>query len=383
MAPKSTRRRGGKTPTKALVEAGPQVISPPARENRLLTREEFQGLAQVPPELEWFANLQNERTRRAYKNDLHDFMAFVGIEQPEEFRVVTRAHVIAWRNDLKKRGLSPSTIRRKLSALTSIFDYLCDKNAVPHNPVKGVARPKEQANEGKTPALSVDQARRLLDAPAVDTLKGKRDRAILATLLYHGLRREELCDLKVKDLRMRRGILHFQVHGKGEKIRFIPVHPKAAVLIQEYLEATGLSPVAEPSEASGEGRSAKGEEVVSEEMQHDASEPHVPTFASLKSKNTPLFRPVKNNKTGNLDKSLSPDAIYQNIVIPYAKQARIHFDGLSPHALRATAATTALEKGADIARVQDWLGHASVSTTRLYDKRQSRPEESPTFMVEY
>lgn len=67
-------------------------------DHRLLTREEFQGLAQVPPEFEWFANIQNERTRKAYQNDLHDFMAFVGIEQPEEFRQVTRAHVIAWRN---------------------------------------------------------------------------------------------------------------------------------------------------------------------------------------------------------------------------------------------------------------------------------------------
>ena len=60
-----------------------------------------------------------------------------------------------------------------------------------------------------------------------------------------------------------------------------------------------------------------------------------------------------------------------------------NFEGLSPHALRATAATTALEKGADIAKVQDWLGHANVSTTRLYDKRQNRPEESPTYKVEY
>jgi site-specific recombinase XerD len=210
------------------------------REPRLLTREEFQGLATIPPELEWFANIQNERTRRAYRNDLHDFMAFVGIQAPEEFRQVTRAHVIAWRNDLRNRGLSSATIRRKLSALTSIFDYLCEQNAVPLNPVHGVERPKEQSNEGKTPALSADQARQLLDAPAGDTLKGKRDRAILATLLYHGLRREELCHLRVKDLRLRRGILHFEIHGKGDKIRFIPVHPKAIALIQDYLEAIGL-----------------------------------------------------------------------------------------------------------------------------------------------
>lgn len=313
------------------------------QEQRLLTRAEFQGLATVPAEVEWFANIQNPRTRRAYQIDLRDFTAFVGIHHPEEFRVVTRAHVIAWRDDLKRRDLSPTTIRRKLSALASIFDYLCEKNAVPTNPVHGVARPKEKSNEGKTPALSTDQARRLLDAPAADTLKGKRDRAILATLLYHGLRREELCGLRVKDLRLRRGILHFEVHGKGDKLRFVPVHPKAIALIQDYLEAAG-----------------HGED-------QDGS----------------LFRPVKNNATGDLDKPLSPDAVYQNIVGHYAREAGIHFPGLSPHALRATAATTALDHGADIAKVQDWLGHANVSTTRLYDKRHSRAEESPTYKVEY
>ena len=337
-----------KTPTKALVQASEASPAPRggelAPENRLLTREEFHGLAQVPPELEWFANIENPRTRRAYQIDLKDFATFVSIEEPEEFRVVTRAHVIAWRNDLKKRGLSPATIRRKLSALTSIFDYLCEKNAITHNPVKGVSRPKEQANEGKTPALSVDQARQLLQAPAADTLKGKRDRAILAILLYHGLRREELCELKVRDVQSRGGIQHFRIHGKGDKIRFIPIHQNAMAALHVYFEAVG----------HGEDRSS------------------------------PLFRPVKNNATKKgLDKPLSPEAVYQNIVIRYAQLAGIHFQGLSPHALRATAATTALDKGADIARVQDWLGHANVSTTRLYDKRQNRPEESPTYKVEY
>jgi site-specific recombinase XerD len=57
--------------------------------------------------------------------------------------------------------------------------------------------------------------------------------------------------------------------------------------------------------------------------------------------------------------------------------------GFGPHSLRATAATNALEHNADIAKVQEWLGHADISTTRLYDKRKSRPEDSPTFKVEY
>src|SRR5262245_13150971 len=88
--------------SKALTRAGGR---------RLLTAAEFQGLAQVPPEVEWFANIHNPRTRRAYRLDLGDFMSFVGIKRPEEFRTVTRAHVIAWRKDMERRSLSAPTIR--------------------------------------------------------------------------------------------------------------------------------------------------------------------------------------------------------------------------------------------------------------------------------
>jgi site-specific recombinase XerD len=56
---------------------------------------------------------------------------------------------------------------------------------------------------------------------------------------------------------------------------------------------------------------------------------------------------------------------------------------LRPHVLRATAATNALENGADITKVQEWLGHSSIVTTRLYDKRRTKPEESPSFKVTY
>jgi integrase/recombinase XerD len=125
-----------------------------APESRALVAARFYALAEVPPELEWFHNLQNERTRTAYKLDIQDFMAFIGIDRPEDFHLVTRAHVIEWRDDFKRRELSPSTIRRKLSALSPLYQYLCEKNAVPLNPVKGVQRPKANHNEGTTSALS-------------------------------------------------------------------------------------------------------------------------------------------------------------------------------------------------------------------------------------
>src|ERR1044072_23231 len=201
----------------------PTEIAPTGR---LLTAAEFHRLADVPPEVEWFANLSNPQTRRVYENAVKDFMRFTGITRPEEFRVVTRAHVIAWRDDLVRRGLGGSTIRNRLASIASLFEYLCEKNAVTHNPVKGVERPKAESGEGKTPALGDHQARKLLEAPPDDTIKSNRDRAILSTLLLPALRREELCKLKVKDARhARKAVPHLKVSGKGGKMRYLPLHP--------------------------------------------------------------------------------------------------------------------------------------------------------------
>src|SRR4051794_6665449 len=112
--------------------------------NRLLTAAEFHRLADVPLEVEWFANISNPHSRRAYKNAIADFMRFTGIQRPEEFRTVTRAHIIAWRDELASRSLGGSTIRHRLASLASLFEYLCERNAVTHNPVKGVERPKTE-----------------------------------------------------------------------------------------------------------------------------------------------------------------------------------------------------------------------------------------------
>ncbi|MGY2491053.1 site-specific integrase [Cupriavidus sp. CP313] len=110
--------------------------------DRKLTAAAFHQLAAVPPAAEWFADLDNPRTRRAYQTDLQDFMTFAGIARPEEFRLVTRAHVLAWRATLEARALAGAIIRRKLAALSSLFDYLCEKHAVDFNPVKGARRPQ-------------------------------------------------------------------------------------------------------------------------------------------------------------------------------------------------------------------------------------------------
>jgi integrase/recombinase XerD len=310
-----------------------------------LTRGEFERLADVPPEAEWLANITNAKTQRAYKNDVREFIAYIGLHDYGELRAIVRAHIIDWRRDMERRALEPATIRRKLSALSSLFDYLCERNAVAGNPVDGVKRPMANGNEGSTPVLGDRQARKLLEAPPAGTLKGVRDRAILATLLYHGIRREELCGLRVKDLHSRQGVLHFRINGKRAKIRFVPVNAAAQRTIEDYLVLVGHR-----GDLDG-----------------------------------PLFRPVKNNRTGHLDRPLDPASVYRNIVVKYGQQTGIsaEVNGLCVHSLRATAATNALSHDADIAKVQEWLGHASVSTTRLYDRRKNRPEDSPSFRVKY
>jgi Phage integrase family len=122
----------------------------------------------------------------------------------------------------------------------------------------------------------------------------------LSTLLYHALRREELCKLKVSDFRhARRGVPHLKVDGKGEKTRFLPLHPGTNALIHDYLDAAG-----------------HGED-----------------------DNGALFRPIKNNRSKTLEHALTPDAVYK-LVKAYSTE--LGFE-IGAHALRATAATNALD----------------------------------------
>ena len=311
-------------------------------DRRLLTSAEFSKLKHVPREAEWFANIESPGTRRIYKVDLRDFTRFAGLGSPVELRLITRAHVIAYRDELIRRGLQGATIRRKLAALSSLYEYLCNRNTVSMNPVKGVSRPKVDSYEGKTPAISDAQVRALLNAPQGQSLKAIRDRAIMSILFYHALRREELCRLRIKDIHERRDVKHLRIYGKGEKLRHVPLHPASLDRITEYLDTAG----------------------------HGA----LPS--------APLFKPIRNNRRGTTDTALTTDGVYQVLKF-YGKKIGISVDRFGPHSARATAATNALDAGADIAKVQEWLGHASVSTTRVYDHRKTRPEDSPVFKVSY
>jgi integrase len=152
-------------------------------------------------------------------------------------------------------------------------------------------------------------------------------------------------------MQSRQGVMHFRIKGKRDKG---PLHPGASDGATAH---RGIPCGGETRRGAGWWRRSGG----------------------------PLFRPVKNNSTGTLEKHLNPASVYRNIVQKYGRETGVNaeMNCLCVHSMRATAATTAFSNEADIAKVQEWLGHANVSTTGLYDRRKTRPEDSPTFHVKY
>jgi len=286
-----------------------------------------QSLAQLSPEREWLALFQSPHSRRAYATDVHDFFALYGIESMQQLQSMGRTHVLGWRAQLQQGGASPATQRRKLAALASLFRHLGERGVVSHNPVQDVRRPPVTSYEGQTPALSDQQARELLDAPAASSSKGLRDRAILAMLLYQALRRSELCALNIGDLQMHRGQWRLRVQGKGGRLRMLPMHPLALERLRCYFDASAPRGAASPM------------------------------FVAL------------SNPRG--DGRISAQGVYTNVVRKYGEALGLAtMPWFGPHVMRTTAATQALEQGADLAAVQHWLGHASIQTTRGYDRRE-------------
>ena len=242
----------------------------------------------------------------------------------------------------EEEGKEPSTVRRRLAALSSLFMHLVKFGAVDANPVRDVERPAINRREGMTAAFSQEQARAILDAPDPETVQGLRDRAILSVGLQVGFRRAEIAELKVGDLHINRGYDSLRVVRKGGKRGALAIHPQTAQRLHDYLETSGHK-----DDVDG-----------------------------------PLFRPVrKNRKDQDTRRHLHPDVI-DRILRKYAKQIGLE-RGYSAHSMRATFITTALDNGASLEDVQTAAGHADPSTTKLYDRRGYNPEKSASFFANY
>jgi integrase/recombinase XerD len=309
----------------------------------LVTSSPLDALATLPEEEVWLASRKSPGTRRVYAQDVQHCCRALGITSRDELRRVTRQAVIAWERYMREvQRLHPVTIRRRLSALSSLFTHLVRYGVVAHNPVQAVERPAINRWEGMTPAFTPQQARALLDAPDATTIQGLRDRAILSVGLQVGLRRSEIIRLKVRDLLTTRGCEALRVIRKGGKRDIIAIHPETAQRLRAYLEAAGHA--------------------------HDRA--------------GPLFRPMSAGRHPQpLRRQLCPDGV-DYVVAKYVDQLGLG-KGYSPHSMRATFITTALENGAKLEDVQRTVGHADPATTQLYDRGRFTPQKSAALVVAY
>ena len=329
-------------------------------------------LSEVPAEDVWLANLRSVNARRAYKRDVRDFLEALDIRTRDELYAIKPAHVIEWRAQLEQSH-KPTSVRRKLSALSSLFKHLVEEHLVEVNPVLQVTRPRDPVKKGdrnqkrgKTPALLPDQARAVLDAPPLlapgeleDGTQGDiplagdklvqhlRDRAILSLGFQAGLRRSEIASLRVRDIFYKEKLPHVRYMGKGGYENEVPLNPQTYARINAYLDA---------AQHGGEDES-------------------------------PLFHPMRGNQhvaEEETERHLEPDMV-DKILRKWAVLAlgEKHAKNVGAHTMRATFITRALENGCRLERVQQDVGHAHISTTQLYDRRGDNPEEAATFFANY
>lgn len=313
-------------------------------------------LREVPEEDLWLQGQRSAQTRRAYKADIAHFVAALGVRSRDDLRLVDRAAVVAWIRKMEEEEppARPRTIRRRLSALSSLFTHLVGRGLADINPVREIRRPRVNRRRGETKSFSKKQARALLDAPELIEnpqtkreltahVRALRDRAILAIGLQVGPRRAEIARLAVKDFHQNQGYWSLHFIRKGGEDLSVSVNPAVTHRIHEYLRAAGHA------------------------EDHEG----------------PLFRPLRGNRKGQEERRhMDPDMV-DRVLRKYAKLALGLKKGFSAHSMRATFITTALENGASLEDVQRDVGHADPSTTKLYDRRGHNPEKSASFFANY
>jgi site-specific recombinase XerD len=275
-------------------------------------------------------------TRLAYDLALQDFIATLKIREAAEVLAVRADQVVRYRNALEKRGLAPSTINQHLSAVRGLYRRMLKEGRILHNPadpelVEGL----QVSDVSRTEGLTVDEVKEVL-ATCDGTLRGLRDRALLLTLFYQGLRRSEASKLCYRDITTRRGLL--EVKGaKNNPYDTIRLKPEVKRAIEDYLEVLGR------------------------ELRRRETRPEDPVFVSLSIR--------------SFGRRLAPSSI-NNLVKSRVKMAGIT-RRVTCHGFRHACATAALAAGVPLHQVQRHLRHKDVRTTLRYD-REREARKNPT-----
>jgi len=263
-------------------------------------------------------SLDSPHSQRAYERHLREFISWHRLSgQP-----LSKATVQRYTATLRESGVSPATINQRLCAIRKLAAEAADNGALDPQIANGIRAVKgiRQAGIRSGNWLVKRQAQQLLNAPDINTLKGLRDRAILALLLGCGLRRAESATLTLDRIQERDGRwVLVDIVGKGHKVRSVPMPNWTKQAINEYTSKNNLS----------EGR---------------------------------LFRPL--NKAGRFSGDRMTEQAIYNLVVDYA--VSLGFGKFAPHDLRRTFAKLAHKGGSGMEQIQLSLGHSSIQTTERY-----------------
>ncbi len=263
-------------------------------------------------------SVTSPNSRRAYSKALDDFLEWQRYAFPGPF---SKAMVQQYRAKLEAAGLAPATINVRLSAIRKLAAEAADNGLLAPDLAAGISRVRGARRLGVRTGnwLTREQAEQLLNAPHPDSLKGKRDRALLALMIGCGLRRNEAAVLTFEHVQQRDGRWAIvDLEGKGHRVRTVPMPAWAKVLLDEWAHTAGLS----------SGR---------------------------------VLRPI--NKAGRiLREAMTPQSIFLTVQI-YAGALGLQ---VAPHDLRRTFAKLAHKGRAALEQIQLSLGHASVLTTERY-----------------
>lgn len=269
------------------------------------------------------AEIPNDHTRKAYFTAVCRCAAWCEMRQLD-LRRLQPVLIAAYIKDLQ-RGLAPPSVKQHLAAIRMLFDYLVLGHILAMNPAASVRGPKHVVTKGKTPVLTAAEARELLDSIETNTLKGLRDRAVIAVMAYTFARVGAVVGLKGEDYYQQGKRWWFRLHEKGGKRHDVPAHHKAEAHVDAWIEAAGL-----------------------------AEQPKLPLLRSF-----------------GRDGRVTERALDANDVLRMIKK-RALAAGLPAtigcHTFRATGITAYLENGGTLEKAQQIAAHASPRTTKLYDR---------------
>jgi integrase/recombinase XerD len=275
--------------------------------------------------LEFFtANIRNPNTRLSYMRAIIPFLAWCD-ERGLELRQVEPIAVAAYIERLTKER-APQTVKQHLAAIRMLFDWLVTGQIVPFNPAASVRGPRYSIRKGKTPVLSAQETRKLLDSIDTSHVVGLRDRALIGVMVYSFARVSAIVSMRVRDYYPQGKRYWIRLHEKGGKFHEVPVHHTAESYLDEYIEAASIA----------------------------------------EEKSKPLFRSTRGRSRELTTRAVSRFDAYK-MIQRRAEDAGI-LSKIACHTFRATGITEYMRNGGTIEHAQQIAAHESPRTTKLYDR---------------